>query len=73
MDKRCKKQRIMDKETWIFILVAFLYVLQAVVGGMIARKRGKSFWFWFGVCFMMIFPIGFVAMLLYTRDDDIFI
>ena len=73
MDKRCKKQRIMDKETWIFILVAFLYVLQAVVGGMIARKRGKSFWFWFGVCFMMIFPIGFIAMLLYTRDDDIFI
>ena len=73
MDKRCKKQRIMDKETWIFILVAFLYVLQAVVGGMIAKKRGKSFWFWFGVCFMMIFPIGFIAMLLYTRDDDIFI
>ncbi len=73
MDKRCKKQRIMDKETWIFILVAFLYVLQAVIGGMIARKRGKSFWFWFGVCFMMIFPIGFIAMLLYTRDDDIFI
>ena len=60
----------MDKETWIFILVAFLYVLQAVIGGMIARKRGKSFWFWFGVCFMMIFPIGFIAMLLYTRDDN---
>ena len=72
MDKRCKKQRIMDKETWIFILVAFLYVLQAVVGGTIARKRGKSFWFWFGVCFMMIFPIGFIAMLLYTRDGDEF-
>ena len=63
----------MDKETWIYILVAFLYVLQAVVGGMIAKKRGKSFWFWVGVCFMMIFPIGFIAMLLYTRDDDIFI
>ena len=60
----------MDKETWIFILVAFLYVLQAVIGGMIARKRGKSFWFWFGVCFMMIFPIGFIAMLLYTSDDN---
>ena len=63
----------MDKETWIFILVAFLYVLQAVVGGMIARKRGKSFWIWFAVTFMIIFPIGFIAMLLYTRDDDIFI
>jgi len=73
MDKRCKKQRIMDKETWIFILVAFLYVLQAVVGGMIARRRGKSFWIWFAVCFIMVFPIGFIAMLLYTRDDDIFI
>lgn len=59
----------MDKETWIFILVAFLYVLQAVVGGMIARKRGKSFWFWFAVTFMIVFPIGFIAMLLYTRDD----
>ena len=60
----------MDKETWIFILVAFLYVLQAVVGGMIARRRGKSFWIWFAVCFIMFFPIGFIAMLLYTRDDN---
>ncbi|KWW39719.1 MAG: hypothetical protein F083_1897 [bacterium F083] len=60
----------MDKETWIFILVAFLYVLQAVVGGMIARKRGKSFWFWFAVTFMIVSPIGFIAMLLYTRDDN---
>ena len=60
----------MDKETWIFILVAFLYVLQAVIGGMIARKRGKSFWFWFVVTFMIVFPIGFIAMLLYTRDDN---
>ena len=63
----------MDKETWIFILVAFLYVLQAVIGGMIARKRGKSFWFWFAVTIMIVFPIGFIAMLLYTRDDDIII
>ncbi len=60
----------MDKETWIFILVAFLYVLQAVIGGMIARKRGKSFWFWFAVTFMIVLPIGFIAMLLYTRDDN---
>ncbi len=63
----------MDKETWIIILSVFLYVLQAVIGGMIARSRGKSFWFWFAVTFMIIFPIGFIAMLLYTRDDDIFI
>ena len=57
----------------IILLVAIVYVLQAVIGGMIARKRGKSFWFWFAVTFMIIFPIGFIAMLLYTRDDDIFI
>ena len=63
----------MDKETWIIILVVFLYVLQAVVGGLIARRRGKSFWIWLAVCFIMVFPIGFIAMLLYTRDDDIFI
>ena len=58
----------MDKETWIIILVVFLYLLQAVVGGLIARNRCKSFWF--GVCFMMFFPIGFIAMLLYTSDDN---
>ena len=57
----------------IILLVAIVYVLQAVIGGMIARKRGKSFWFWFAVTFMIIFPIGFIAMLLYTRDDDIII
>ena len=62
----------MDKETWIIILVVFLYLLQAVVGGLIARSRGKSFWIWFGVCFIMFFPIGFIAMLLYTRDGDEF-
>lgn len=60
----------MDKETWIITLVVFLYLLQAVVGGLIARNRCKSFWIWFGVCFMMIFPIGFIAMLLYTSDDN---
>ncbi len=62
----------MDKETWIIILSVFLYILQAVVGGLIARSRGKSFWIWFGVCFIMVFPIGFIAMLLYTRDGDEF-
>jgi hypothetical protein len=60
----------MDKETWIIILVVFLYLLQAVAGGLIARNRCKSFWIWFGVCIMMIFPIGFIAMLLYTSDDN---
>lgn len=63
----------MDKETWIIILVVFLYILQAVVGGLVARSRGKSFWIWFGVCFMMVFPVGFITMLLYTRDGDEFI
>ena len=62
----------MDKETWIIILVVFLYILQAVAGGLVARGRGKSFWIWFGVCVMMVFPIGFIAMMLYTRDNDIF-
>ena len=60
----------MDKETWIIILVVFLYILQALVGGMISRSRGKSFWIWFGVCFIMVFPVGFITMLLYTRDDN---
>lgn len=63
----------MDKETWIIILVVFLYILQAVVGGLVARSRGKSFWIWFGVCFLMVFPVGFITMLLYTRDGDEFI
>lgn len=60
----------MDKETWFIILSVFLYILQAVVGGLVARSRGKSFWIWLGVCFTMVFPIGFIAMLLYTRDDN---
>ena len=59
----------MDKETWIIILVVFLYVMQAVVGGLIARRRGKSFWFWFAVCFLIIFPVGFIRMLMGTRDE----
>jgi len=59
----------MDKETWIIILVVFIYILQAVVGGLIARRRGKSFWLWFAVCFLILFPIGFLRMLWGTRDD----
>ena len=61
--------KMMDKETWIIILVVFLYVMQAVVGGLIARRRGKSFWFWFAVCFLLVFPIGFIRMLMSTHDD----
>ena len=60
----------MDKETWDIILLVFLYILQVVVGGIVERSHGKSFWIWFGVCFIMVFPIGFIAMLLYTRDDN---
>lgn len=60
----------MDKETWYIILSVFVYILQAVVGGLLARNRCKSFWIWFGVCFIMVFPIGFISMLLYTRDDN---
>lgn len=61
----------MDKETWYIILSVFVYILQAVVGGLLARNRCKSFWIWFGVCFIMVFPIGFISMLLYTRDDNL--
>ena len=59
----------MDKETWIIILVVFLYIMQAVFGGLIARRRGKSFWFWLAVCFLILFPFGFLRMLWGTRDD----
>ena len=57
------------QEILITCLVVFLYVLQAVIGGLIARRRGKSFWLWFAVCFLIIFPIGFIRMLMGTRDD----
>ena len=57
-------------ETWIIVLVVILYVIQAFAGGMIARSRGKTFWFWFAVCFLNIFPMGWVFMLIYTRDGN---
>ena len=56
-------------ETLIIILVAIAYILQAVVGGLIARRRGKLFWFWFAVCFLIIPPIGWIRMFMGTRDD----
>ena len=60
----------MDTETLILIIVAIFHVIQAVVGGLIARRRGKSFWFWFAVCFLILFPFGFLRMLWGTRDDS---
>lgn len=60
----------MREEDLIILLVAVVYVVQAVIGGLIARRRGKSFWFWFGVCFFIIFPIGLICMFIYTRDGN---
>ena len=37
-----KKNNIMDKETWIIILVVFLYTLQAVIGGYAVGTDGKT-------------------------------
>lgn len=59
----------MRKEDLIILLVAVVYVLQAVIGGLIARRRGKSFWLWFAVCFLILFPIGWIRMFMGTRDD----
>lgn len=56
-------------EEQILLLVAVLYVVQAVIGGLIARRRGKSFWFWFAVCFLILFPFGWIRMFMGTRDD----
>ena len=59
----------MDKETWIIILVVFLYILQAVAGALVARGRGKSFWFWFAVCFLIMPPFGWIWMLTKSKDE----
>ena len=59
----------MDNEILILIIVAIFHPIQAVVGGLIARRRGKSFWLWFAVCFLILFPIGFIRMLMGTRDE----
>ena len=53
----------------IILLVAIVHVGQAVIGGLIARRRGKSFWFWFVVCFLILFPLGWIRMFMGTRDD----
>ena len=59
----------MREEDLIILLVALAYLVQAVIGGLIARRRGKSFWFWFAVCFLIIPPIGWIRMFMGTRDD----
>ena len=56
-------------ETLIISLIAIAYILQAVIGGLIARRRGKSFWLWFAVCFLIIPPLGWIRMFMGTRDD----
>ena len=53
----------------IVLLVVIVYVAQAVIGGLVARRRGKSFLFWFAVCFLIIFPLGWIRMFMGTRDD----
>jgi len=57
------------KEETIIILVVLAYILQAVMGGLIARRRGKSFWFWFAVCFLIIPPFGWIRVFMGTKDD----
>ncbi len=57
-------------EGQIVLLVVLFHVLQAILGGFVARRRGKSFWFWFAVCFIIIPPpIGWIWMLTKTRDE----
>ena len=56
-------------ETLIIILLAIAYIIQAVIGGLIARRRGKSFWLWFAVCFLLIPPFGWIRMFMGTKDD----
>ena len=63
------EEKEMREEDLIILLVMAAYVVQAVIGGLIARRRGKSFWFWFAVCFLIIPPFGWIWMLTKTRDD----
>ena len=59
----------MREEVLIILLVMAAYVVQAVIGGLIARRRGKSFWFWFAVCFLIVFPFGLIRMFMGTRNE----
>ena len=60
----------MDYEKLIILIAAIFHVIQAVVGGLIAFRRGKTFWIWFGICFFLIFPIGWICMFMGTKDDS---
>ena len=59
-------------ELWCKVLllasIAVVYIVQAVVAGYIAMKRGHFFLFWMGVALLLIFPVGFIATLIYTKD-----
>ena len=70
-EERTKKEitNYMDTETLILIIVAIFHIIQAVVGGWIAVRRGKTFWIWFVVCFLIFFPFGWIWMLKYTKED----
>lgn len=59
----------MDYEILIIIIAAIFHIIQAVVGGLIAIHRGKTFWIWFIVCFLIFFPFGWIWMLKYTKED----
>ena len=67
VEKKWEEKEMTDEQ--IILLVAIVYVVQAVIGGLIARRRGKSFWFWFAVCFLIIPPFGWIRMFMGTRDD----
>ena len=59
----------MDTELLILIIVGIFHLIQAVVGGLIAIHRGKTFWIWFGVCILIPFRFGWIWMFMGTRDD----
>ena len=67
IEKKWEEKEMTEEQ--IILLVAIVYVAQAVIGGLIARRRGKSFWFWFAVCFLILFPFGWIRMFMGTRDD----
>ena len=55
---------------WMSLVSALLIWLgQAAVAGLIALKRGKCFWIWSVVAALIIFPIGFIVVLIYTKDS----
>ena len=63
------EEKEMREEDLIILLVMAAYVVQAIIGGLVARRRGKSFLLWFAVCFLIIPPFGWIRMFMGTRDD----